>query len=194
MDATHYLLHVPPRPWLTIGLDYLTHLLVSNGFDGVLIAIDHLTRMAHFICRVHRALLPKKLLLCFYMESTDNKDCPACLSVTATRNSPVASGIHFGDALERVWICLPVDTQRQTDGRSETTTHFSSFFVASVISTQLIGQTCYLRWNLRTTLLVHSKLSTLPLSLTLGSVLRSPLICSSARDLLSHFRKTRQNG
>jgi hypothetical protein len=47
--ATLYPLHVPPISWHTLGLDYLTHLLVRNGFDGVLIIVDHLTRMAHFM-------------------------------------------------------------------------------------------------------------------------------------------------
>jgi hypothetical protein len=36
MAATLYSLHVPPKPWHTIGLDYLSHLHVSNGFDSVL--------------------------------------------------------------------------------------------------------------------------------------------------------------
>jgi hypothetical protein len=31
------------------GLDYLTQLLESNGFNNVLIIVDHLTRMAHFL-------------------------------------------------------------------------------------------------------------------------------------------------
>jgi hypothetical protein len=43
------LLPVPPRPWRTGGLDYLTHLHVSNGFDSVLIVVNYLTRMAHFM-------------------------------------------------------------------------------------------------------------------------------------------------
>jgi hypothetical protein len=52
MAATLYPLHVSPRPWHTVGLDYLTHLHVSNGFDSVLIVIDNLTRRAHFLpCR-----------------------------------------------------------------------------------------------------------------------------------------------
>jgi hypothetical protein len=49
MAANLYPLRVPPRPWHTVGLDYLTHLLVSNGFDSLLIVVDHLTRMAHFL-------------------------------------------------------------------------------------------------------------------------------------------------
>jgi ADP-ribose pyrophosphatase YjhB (NUDIX family) len=47
--ATLYPLHVPPKPWHTFGLDYLTHLHESNGFNIVLILVDHLTRMAHFL-------------------------------------------------------------------------------------------------------------------------------------------------
>jgi hypothetical protein len=47
--ATLYPLLVPPKPWHTVGLDYLTHLPLSNGFDSVLIVVDHLTRMAHLL-------------------------------------------------------------------------------------------------------------------------------------------------
>jgi hypothetical protein len=47
MAATRYPLPVPPRPWHIVGLDYLTHLHVSNVFDSVLIVVDRLTRMAH---------------------------------------------------------------------------------------------------------------------------------------------------
>jgi hypothetical protein len=49
MAATLYPLHVPLKPWHTVGLDYLTHLHVSNGFDSALIVVDHLTRTAHFM-------------------------------------------------------------------------------------------------------------------------------------------------
>jgi hypothetical protein len=49
MVATLYPLHVPPKPWHTVGLDYLTHLPESNGLNNVLIVVDHMTRMAHFL-------------------------------------------------------------------------------------------------------------------------------------------------
>jgi hypothetical protein len=99
--ASLYPLLVPPRPWHTIGRDYLTRLLLSNGLDNVLIVVDHLTRMAHF-CRVQKALLPRKVLICFYMESIVYMDCLVCWSLTVTRSSSVACGRHFGDVLERV--------------------------------------------------------------------------------------------
>jgi hypothetical protein len=49
MAATLHPLPIPPRLWHTVGLGYLTHLLVSNGFDSVLIVIDHVTQTAHFL-------------------------------------------------------------------------------------------------------------------------------------------------
>jgi hypothetical protein len=50
MAATLYPLPIlPSRPRQTVGLDYLTHLPMSNGIDIVLIVVDHLTRMAHFL-------------------------------------------------------------------------------------------------------------------------------------------------
>jgi hypothetical protein len=47
MDATLYLLHVPPTPRHKLGLDYLTHLPMSNGFDSVLIVVDRSTRLGN---------------------------------------------------------------------------------------------------------------------------------------------------
>jgi hypothetical protein len=49
MAATLYPLPVPSKPWHTIGLDYVTHMLESNGFNSVLIVVDYLTRMTHFL-------------------------------------------------------------------------------------------------------------------------------------------------
>jgi hypothetical protein len=49
MAATLYPLPVPPIPCHTVGLDNLTHLRVRNVFDGVLIVVDRLTRMGHFL-------------------------------------------------------------------------------------------------------------------------------------------------
>jgi hypothetical protein len=46
MAVTLYPLPVPPKPWHTVGLDYLPE---SNGFTSVLIVVDHLTRMVHFL-------------------------------------------------------------------------------------------------------------------------------------------------
>jgi hypothetical protein len=44
-----YPLPVPPKPRHTVGQDYLTHLPMSNGYDSVVIVVDHPTGMAHFL-------------------------------------------------------------------------------------------------------------------------------------------------
>jgi hypothetical protein len=49
MAASPNPLHVPLRPWHTLGLDYLTYMHVSNSFDNMLILVDHLTPMANFL-------------------------------------------------------------------------------------------------------------------------------------------------
>jgi hypothetical protein len=73
--ATIYPLHVPHRPWHTIGLDDLTHLHESNGFNNVLIVVDHLTRMAHFLPWIETVTAEKTGT---YRESTDYMECPVC--------------------------------------------------------------------------------------------------------------------
>jgi hypothetical protein len=77
MAATLYPLPVPPKPWHTVGLEYLTQLHVSNGFDNVLIMVDHLTLMTHFLpCT--KSVTSKETANYFYMESTDYTDCREC--------------------------------------------------------------------------------------------------------------------
>mmetsp|Transcript_32607 Transcript_32607/g.82239 ORF Transcript_32607/g.82239 Transcript_32607/m.82239 type:complete len:736 (-) Transcript_32607:576-2783(-) len=42
-------LPVPPRPWHTVGLDFITELPESNGYNTMLVVCCHLSRQAHFI-------------------------------------------------------------------------------------------------------------------------------------------------
>jgi transposase InsO family protein len=43
-------LEVPPHPWHTISLDFITHLpLTKHHHDAILVVIDKMTKMAHFI-------------------------------------------------------------------------------------------------------------------------------------------------
>jgi hypothetical protein len=42
-------LPVPERPWKDISMDFITHLTPSNGFDAILVIVDRLTKMKHFI-------------------------------------------------------------------------------------------------------------------------------------------------
>ena len=42
-------LPVPPHPWHTCGMDFITEFPKCCGFDTILVVIDHLTRLGHFI-------------------------------------------------------------------------------------------------------------------------------------------------
>lgn len=42
-------LTIPDCPWSVIGIDFVVKLPLSNGFDSILVIIDHLTKGAHFI-------------------------------------------------------------------------------------------------------------------------------------------------
>ena len=40
---------VPDQPWKSISMDFITDLPTSDGYDTVLVVIDRLTKMRHFI-------------------------------------------------------------------------------------------------------------------------------------------------
>jgi RNase H-like domain found in reverse transcriptase/Reverse transcriptase (RNA-dependent DNA polymerase)/Integrase zinc binding domain/Chromo (CHRromatin Organisation MOdifier) domain/Retroviral aspartyl protease len=42
-------LPVPDRPWGSISMDFIVQLPLSDGFDAVLVVVDRLTKMSHFI-------------------------------------------------------------------------------------------------------------------------------------------------
>jgi hypothetical protein len=68
MAATLYPLIVPTRPWHTIGLAYLTHLPIRNGFDNVLIVADHLTKMTNFIMPCTETVTTEEIASLFILE------------------------------------------------------------------------------------------------------------------------------
>jgi hypothetical protein len=53
-------LHLPPRPWHTVGLDLLSHLPPSVDFDSVLVVLDRLTRMANFFPYTNEIIAQEK--------------------------------------------------------------------------------------------------------------------------------------
>jgi len=40
---------VPDQPWESIAIDFITDLPKSEGYDTILVVIDRLTKMSHFI-------------------------------------------------------------------------------------------------------------------------------------------------
>jgi hypothetical protein len=42
-------LQILTSPWSSISMDFVTNLPPSNSYDSILVMVDHLTKMAHFI-------------------------------------------------------------------------------------------------------------------------------------------------
>jgi hypothetical protein len=42
-------LPIPERSWQHISVDFITHLPLSNGYDAVLVIVDRLTKMRHYV-------------------------------------------------------------------------------------------------------------------------------------------------
>jgi hypothetical protein len=114
MAATLYPLHVPPKPWQTVGLDYLTHLLVSNGFDNVLIVVDHPTQKAQLLpCT--ESVTTQEIANLFLHGVYRLHGLPRVL--VNDRDPKFVSG--FSETLWRrlgtISTCLPIDTRRRMD-------------------------------------------------------------------------------
>jgi transposase InsO family protein len=42
-------LPIPPRPWHSLSMDFISQLLVSNGFDSILVIVDRFSKMSLFL-------------------------------------------------------------------------------------------------------------------------------------------------
>ena len=42
-------LPIPEHPWNSISMDFIETLLTSNGYDAILVIVDHLTKQGIFI-------------------------------------------------------------------------------------------------------------------------------------------------
>jgi hypothetical protein len=107
MAATLYPLPIPPRPWHIVGLDYVTHLPESNGFNSVLIVVDHLTRMA-YLMPCTKTVTTEQTANLFLLGVYRLHRLPRVL--VSDRDPKADFGRHFGGALEHVRKCPHVDT------------------------------------------------------------------------------------
>jgi len=40
---------IPEKPWMHISADFITKLPLVQGYDSILVVVDRLTKMVHFI-------------------------------------------------------------------------------------------------------------------------------------------------
>ena len=47
---------VPEKPWVHISADFITKLPLAQGYDSILVVVDRLTKMVHFVPTTEKML------------------------------------------------------------------------------------------------------------------------------------------
>jgi len=45
---------IPEKPWTHISADFITKLPIAQGYDSILVVVDRLTKMVHFIPTIEK--------------------------------------------------------------------------------------------------------------------------------------------
>jgi hypothetical protein len=110
-------LPVPTSPWKGLSCDFITDLPVSNGMDSILVFVDRMTKMVHFIPCTKTTDAPEFARL-FVVHIVRLHGLPA--SIVSDRGSIFTS--HFWSTLASI---LQIDPRKstsfhpQTDGQTE---------------------------------------------------------------------------
>ena len=113
-------LPIPQRPWQSIGMDYLGPVPVSkSGNDMILIAVDRLTKMAHFIPTTTKVTAKEtaELFLRYIFQYHGLPD-----NIVSDRDPKFTS--HFWKNLQKILgikLLMSTAEHPQTDGQSEAT-------------------------------------------------------------------------
>ena len=113
-------LPIPQRPWQSIGMDYLGPVPMSKGGnDMILIAVDRLTKMAHFILTTTKVTAKEtaELFLRYIFQYHGLPD-----NIISDRDPKFTS--HFWKSLHEILgikLLMSTAEHPQTDGQSEAT-------------------------------------------------------------------------
>ena len=113
-------LPIPQRPWQSIGMDYLGSVPMSkSGHDMILIVVDRLTKMAHFIPTTTKVTAKEtaELFLRYIFQYHGLPD-----NIISDRDPKFTS--HFWKALHKILgikLLMSTAEHPQTDGQSEAT-------------------------------------------------------------------------
>jgi len=47
---------IPEKPWIHILVDFITGLPLAQGYDSILVVVDQLTKIVHFILTIERTI------------------------------------------------------------------------------------------------------------------------------------------
>jgi len=81
-------LSIPERPWDSISMDFIKKLLLSSGFDTILVIVDWLTKQAIFI-PAHDTIMSMDLAHLFILHVFSKYGIPS--HVTSDRGSEFVS-------------------------------------------------------------------------------------------------------
>ena len=54
---------IPEKPWMHILADFITKLPLAQGYDSILVVVDRLTKMVHFIPTTKKTLVERLVRL-----------------------------------------------------------------------------------------------------------------------------------
>ena len=110
---------VPDQPWKSIAMDFITDLPISDGYDTILVVIDRLTKMSHFI-PCNKNLDARQFATLFLKEIIRLHGIPR--DVITARGSLFRSDL-WKETTEKLGIERKLSTafHPQTDGQTERT-------------------------------------------------------------------------
>ena len=53
---------IPEKPWIYILVDFITKLPLAQGYDSILVVVDRLTKIVHFILTIERTIVERLVL------------------------------------------------------------------------------------------------------------------------------------
>ena len=125
---------VPDQPWRSIAMDFITDLPNSNGYDTILVVIDRLTKMSHFIpCR--KELDAQQFATLFMQHIVRLHGIPR--DIIADRGSLITSEL-WKETRKNLGIERRLSTafHPQTDGQTERTNAILEQYLRSYINYQ----------------------------------------------------------
>ena len=125
---------VPDQPWKSIAMDFITDLPISDGYDTVLVVIDRLTKMSHFIpCK--KSLDARQFATLFLKEIIRLHGIPR--DIITDRGSLFTSDLWKG-ITEKLGIERRLSTafHPQTDGQTERTNGILEQYLRAYVNYQ----------------------------------------------------------
>ncbi|GJP68707.1 hypothetical protein CLOP_g25370 [Closterium sp. NIES-67] len=124
----------PERPWQHVTMDYVTELPAGpSGNDAILVVVDRLTKMAHFIA-CQQNITGEQTAQLFIANVIRLHGLPSPSFQTETRNSHRISGDTCGTNSAPDYSFPPPTTHRPTGRPNESTRPWSNSFELPVLT------------------------------------------------------------